>query len=103
MIKFEIKHPRATEEHLGLIPTFLREGDPRSAAEQFEEHYAHGGGWRPMPGWELYESSLCYPGDERPYALLAETRLREETIRVYDGAWVAIIQPDGKFEVSRMD
>jgi hypothetical protein len=50
----------------------------------------------------MTRDGLCYPGDP-PMPALAETRLREETIRVYDCSWVAIIQPDKRFEVCRLD
>ena len=38
-----------------------------------------------------------------PAMVLAVTRLRDETILLYEMDWVAVIQPDGAFEVSRMD
>ena len=90
-------------EMLGYIPSFLSESDPRSAKEQLDGNYNHGGGWRSMPGFiMLPNGDLSYPGDP-PYALLAETSLRGEVIRVYHYSWVAIVQPDGTFDVSRMD
>lgn len=103
MITFKILDERYTEEALGLIPMFLSKADGRSAAEQFRERYAHGGGWSAMDGWSLGPvGEIKYNGDSAlmPIAVAA---LGEETIRVYDGAWVSIAQPDGSFEVSRMD
>jgi len=47
-LKFEYLHPAMTEEHLGLLPEFLDPKDPRPARAQLHEHYAHGGGWRPL-------------------------------------------------------
>lgn len=102
MIPFTLIHPRATAAHLGLIPEFLDERDPRPAAEQFNERYAHGGGWRAFDGFTMGANSIRYPGDQ-PLALLAEARLRDEVIRVYNGAWVAIVAPNGSYEISRMD
>jgi len=97
------RHPQATPEMLGLIPEFLNENDPRSAREQLDANYSHGGGWLPIPGFSMLPNGdLSYPGDP-PFELLAETKLRDETIRVFHYSWVAIIQPDGSFEVSRMD
>lgn len=95
---------RCTLDHLGLIPSFLDEEDERPASEQFDERYSHGGGWRPMKGWEMGPTSeIRYKGDRdamRPIAVIA---FREELIYIYPYAWVAIVQPDGSFEVSRMD
>jgi len=55
-----------------------------------------------MPGFTMTEDALHYPGDP-PFVLLAETRLRDEVIRVFNYAWVAVIQKDGSFEVCHMD
>lgn len=103
MIHFEIMHPRANAEMLGFIPTFLSERDPRPAAEQFDDAYRHGGGWHPFEGFKMLpDGSLKYPGDPA-YQILAQAKLRDETISIYEHAWVAIVQKDGSFQVSRMD
>ncbi len=107
-------HPRATLDHLGLIPEFLDEDDPRSAAEQIADRYAHGGGWLPLPGWQLRQDKfIIYPTnspEDRPefYPCYFETILhpdspKPEIIRVYPYAWVAVIQSNGSFEVARLD
>lgn len=94
---------------LGLIPTFFSETDPRSAAEQIHEAYVYGGGWHPLQGWKYAEDTgqIVYPGDPplRPFAIaiLHGSSPRPETILVYPYAWVAIVQADGSFEVSRID
>jgi hypothetical protein len=103
MIQFEILDNRYTQEHLGLIPLFLSEIDERSAAEQFDDNYAHGGGWSPMPGWKMGSAGeIIYPS-EQPLKPIAQATLRQEVIRFYPYAWVSITQPDGTFEISRMD
>lgn len=103
MIKFEILDPRMTEDHLGLIPMFFDEQDPRPAREQAHESYAHGGGWYRFHGFEMLpDGSLQYPGDPA-MQVLATAKLRDETINVYPSAWIAVVQSDGSFEVSRMD
>jgi len=97
-----MKHPQATPEMLGFIPQMLSEHDPRPAREQFDSAYGHCGGWQAFHGFTMTATGLRYPGDpEMP--LLAETKLRDETIRFYDCAWVAIVQPDGSYEICRMD
>ena len=88
----------------GLIPDMLRTADPRPAREQFDVAYAHGGGWLPFQGFKFNatDQSIKYPGD--PSLLpLARGKLRDETILIYPHAWVGILQPNGDFEVARMD
>ena len=97
-------HPRFGMEQIGLIPYFLTEEDPRSAREQFDANYQHGGGWRPLEGWKFDTKTLglTYPGDPELMPI-AFTMLREEKILFYPYAQVMVLQPDMSFEVSRMD
>jgi hypothetical protein len=101
--EWTMKHPRANLDMLGWIPGFLDEDDPRPAREQIDANYQHGGGWQPMPKF-YYDArgNLKYPGDP-PLTLIAETKLRDEVVKFYDCSWVAIVQPDGAFEISRVD
>ena len=105
----------ANPEAAGLIPQFLSEMDPRPAREQLNENYAHGGGWQPFPGFELVVRrkpegrideyagyTLQYPSDP-PMRMLSQGQLRNEIIMLFEGAWVVIMQPNGTWEVSRMD
>jgi len=98
--------PRCTEDHIGMIPMWLSEDDPRPAKEQLHTGYLHGGGWHPFEGFRMAPKEdmwwLLYPGDP-PTRSLAYCKLRDEIIVVYEHAWVAIIQKDGSFEVTRMD
>lgn len=89
---------------LGIIPLMLDEDDPAPATAQFDAEYAHGGGWRPFDGFKLYmdDYSIKYTGDPAIHPV-AQAKLRDETIVLYPHAWVAVIQPDGKYEISRMD
>lgn len=96
-------HPRATWDHVGLIPDMLSEHNPKPAVQQLHDGYSHGGGWDPFNGFKLAaDNSLTYPGDPalKP---IAEMKLRDELILVYEHSWVAVIQPDRSFEVCRMD
>jgi hypothetical protein len=92
-----------TPDHVGIIPLMLNLDDMRPARDQLDEHYQHGGGWRPQgkfesKGW----GRLKYPGD--PIMVpLAEIPFRDETIRIYQYGYVAIFQKDGTFEAARMD
>ena len=96
--------PRANLDQLGFIPNFLEENDPRPAAVQINDRYGFGGGWQPMPRFEMNIKTgvLRYPGDPALYPLFI-SKLRDEVIRVYPHAWVSILQPDGSYEVARMD
>lgn len=92
-------------ELLGLLPFIFREDDPRPAAEQANERYAHGGGWQPFGGFTLgQEDEILYPGDTafRPFARL-RLPLSSETILVYPYSWVVVKNDDGGWEVCRMD
>jgi hypothetical protein len=86
---------------LGYLPGFLDLDDPRPAKEQLNSNYI--AGWSPFKGFTMgLDGNLEYPNDP-PTLALAECKLREEVVRLYQHAWVAIIQPDGSFEVCRMD
>lgn len=103
MIQFKMLHPRMTEEHLGFLPDFLSEHDPRPAREQIDANYRHGGGWNPMLDWQLLpNNSIRYPGDPA-LAPLASAKLHDEELFFYNHAWLCIKQPDGSYEVSRVD
>lgn len=97
------QHPQANAEaHLGIIPEYFDENDPKPAAQQVSEKYI--GGWLPMKANYKFlpDGSFVYPGDP-PTRLLYVAQFRNEQIRVYEHAWVGIFQPDGSFEISRMD
>lgn len=106
MLNFELLHPKMDIEYLGLLPEFFSETDPRSAAEQLNANYAHGGGFRPSPEgkWALDRETLVltYPGDP-PFQPLAKAYLHDELLVFYQSAFLAIIQPDGSFKVTRVD
>lgn len=91
-------------DELGLIPSFIAQGDPRPAREQFDERYAHGGGWYPIKGFKAIGASsrLQYPG-EPPLSPIAAFTLRDEMIVVYRYGLVAIFDRHGDFEVAKLD
>jgi hypothetical protein len=98
-------HPLMTYEHLGpYLPYFLVNEDERPAAQQFNERYKFGG-WRPFgqDKFTLTETHILkYPGDPA-HQPMAVTHLRDEVILLYNSDVVVIKQPDGSFEVCRMD
>lgn len=101
---WKMLHPRADPMMLGYLPEMLREDDPRTAREQFNDNYSRGGGWVPFHGHTFNRTMLVltYPGDP-PMHAIAETKLRDERIIMFECAWVIIIQPDGAYEIARMD
>lgn len=90
--------------HLGIVPTFLDEDDPRPAREQFDAKYI--AGWNPQSGFKTRPHArgvdLLYPGDP-PLECMAMINFRDETILVYDYGYFAVFQSDGSFEAARMD
>lgn len=101
MIVWEMLHPRATLAHLGLLAYFLSEANPACATKQLGDKYQSG--WVPQKGFDLADNDLLlYPGDP-PLRPFAKTKLRDETVYVYESSFVAVIQPDRSFEVCRMD
>jgi hypothetical protein len=102
-MEVELLHPRVGPDVMGILPDFLDPDDPRPVREQFNERYAHGGGWHPMDKWKLLkDNSISYPGED-PLKPLAQLKFRKELVVLYEHSWVAIIQPDRTFEISRMD
>lgn len=93
----------------GIVPSFLSLQDSRSAREQINENYAHGGGWREFVGfvaggeWEDPQNfTLNYPNDQ-PVRAKAYCKFREELVILFDYDWCAIVQRDGTCEVARLD
>ena len=97
-MKIILMHPNVD---VGYLPSFLHEEDPRPAREQFDQRYIHGG-WRPTSGGTIRNFVMYYPGDP-PLVPIAMITFRDEIILLYPGDFVAIVQPDGSFEVARMD
>jgi hypothetical protein len=110
-----LMHPQATAEHLGFVPQFFDDTDPRPAAAQLEENYAHGGGWRPFGQgqWRIRASdgALVYPGSPEdgepdevyPLIALAPLPLTHECLQFYTSSFLAVVQEDGAIEVTRVD
>lgn len=97
-------------EACGFIPFWLNEADPRPAAEQLNEHYSHGGGWRPFSSttdqkFKVLEEdmSIKYPGDPK-HKPFVKFLLRDEEVYMYDHGWVMVWNTKTKHhEICRMD
>ena len=93
--------PGMTLQTLGALPDMLEANDPAPAREQLGRRYQHG--FRGRSGRYLdADDVLHFPGD-RPYRPLAEMRMRDEIILIFEGSFVAVSAPDRSFEVARMD
>ncbi len=110
-MSWQMKTPVASLDVMGAIPDYISADDPRSAREQFDAHYAFAGGWQPFKGFDLVDGVLHSnrpdspedgPPDE-PLEPLSQFRLRDELVRFYRHDWISIEQPDGGFEVARID
>lgn len=86
----------------GYIPNFLDEDDPRPAAEQFHANYVSG--WSSFKRFKFNKDTLTltYPGDP-PTRAISAMGFRNEIIYLFESSWVVIVQPDGTWDVSRMD
>jgi len=93
---------------IGLIPEIITDRDPRPVHEQIESGYAHGGGWRPMPGFRLTCSSVAgksvlnYPVDPALHEI-SRAQIGEELVMVFDCDFVVVVAANGGFAVTRMD
>jgi hypothetical protein len=96
-------HPQFTPEHLGYIPNFLSDADPRPMREQINTAYISG--WHSMSGFRMKNKVLHYPGDPplEPIALIKMEDGRTEVAYFYPHSMLAIVQADGTFEVARLD
>ena len=103
MLHFVPLHPRGLEM-VGYLPMIFLPNDPRPAKEQAADRYAHGGGWNPNRKFSLNKEKMTiqYPGDP-PLQAVAIASLNDETITVFQHAWVMITQNDGTYEIARMD
>ena len=96
--------PDQLVDQLGFLPGFFDANDPRSAKEQIDTNYAHGGGWRRFDGFMFDKEgmTLIYPGDP-PFKLLAASALRDEALLFFEHEWLVIVQPDGSWEAARVE
>jgi hypothetical protein len=91
---------------LGFLPEILLPEDKRPVREQLNDRYAHGGGYRPFSGkfrLDRMTMILRYPGDP-PFRPGAMIQIGDEKVFFYpQGAWLLILQPNGDWEVTRVD
>lgn len=97
---------------VGYLDQIFRTGDPRSAREQLEDRYAHGGGFRPNKGFMVRNDgeALVFPGDpedgeeDEVFLPIAWTVLDNgEHLILYEGTWLRILHTDGNYDIVRID
>lgn len=92
------------EDYAGLVSLFVDTRSDEPASAQIDRHYAHGGGWRPISAFTMRPNTyiIQYPGDP-PLRPMGVAQHNSELIIVYPDSMFAIVQPDGSFEVARLD
>ena len=94
-------------EAAGYIPLMLDANSELDAVAQLDAGYAHGGGWHPFEGFTMRtfrngQTGLEYPGDPITHEQ-CRAIVGDETVIVYEHAWVAVVQKDGSHSIARMD
>jgi hypothetical protein len=86
------------------LPDILLASDKRPVKEQLEDRYAHGGGWRPIPGMRMTRDYvLHFPGDP-PFKPAAYSAFGDEIVIFYPQcSLLAVVHPDASYEVCRVD
>lgn len=103
MLQFTRLADLPINEVVGYIKYFASQELDVPLRDQFNAAYSFGGGWNPFEGFEMLEDkSLKYPEDP-PLRPLAVASFRNQKVYAYSYGWVAIVEEDGTFEVSRMD
>lgn len=94
---------------LGFLPMFFSEDDERSARDQLDANYQHGGGVLPSQGFTMNldreypaKTTMSYPEDP-DLRVVGWAKLRDELILVCEYAYVVIVQPDDSFIITRCD
>jgi hypothetical protein len=89
---------------LGFLPDIILSSDRRPVKEQLQDRYAHGGGYRHIPGFTMDEYNvMTYPGDP-PYKPTAAAMINGELVIFYrQGSLLAILKSPTEFEVTRVD
>src|SRR5215471_18636731 len=89
-------------EDWGFIPEMLNEADPRPAREQLDAR----NGWLPLHNPDMRfdpeRRLFTYPGDP-PLRAISSLRFRNELLFLFPASVILIWQPDGTWEVARMD
>lgn len=98
---------------IGFLDQIFLKGDARTAAEQINDRYAHGGGYFPArhDGWLVKNGgeAIVYPvpedegGDEVYNAIATTTLDNGQKVTLYPSGWVLIMETNGEWNLTRMD
>jgi hypothetical protein len=98
------------EEAAGMLPEILRPDDPRPVKEQLNDRYSHGGGFMASKGFTFKKEGdkaiLSYEiedDDPEIYQEWSRSKVNDEELYLFDASFMAIVQPDGTYEVTRVD
>jgi len=101
-VKWEVLDKQLTQKNISYLKFFLHEDDQRSASEQINERYRYGS-WHNFKGFKHLGDGVIQFQDAPVDYPIAKAHLRAEVIYAYRYDWIAVFQPDGSFEVSRVN
>ena len=95
-------------QRAGHLPQIIINRDARSAQEQVNARYQHGGGWRSVEGFKLGwpradEYSLNYEGEEPLREVSRALFHGTQVLVLFKYSYLAIVEADKLIDVSRID
>lgn len=108
-LNWTFHHPRASIKTLGFIPGWLHADNAAPLSAQIDQNYKHGGGWyscrKFWGGIDEDGQLLSKPEDgEAPLPLIASVQHPNgQKLHFYPHEMVAVIFPDGSFDLARID
>ena len=104
-MSWELLYPGMRRDFVDGLPDFDDQSDDaESAREQLDRVYCdEGGAWHPTSGFDIKSGNELYRDGKFYSNPIAQAWLRHELILLYESDWVAVVQPDGSFEVARLD
>lgn len=91
-----------------MLPIILLPNDPRPVAEQLDDRYAHGGGYRPsgdkftLIGHPAGDMALQYPGDP-DFPEVSRCQINSQLCVLFSSSFMAIIEQDNSHVIVRVD
>lgn len=103
---WELVHPRADIDMLGYVPLFITRTSDVPLKKQFDAEYVSG--WKTSASkWvrDTERNTLQGHPEDPPFPMIARYQHKPtgELLEFYTSCFTAIVQPDGTFEVARLD
>ena len=101
---YQWSHPHL----IGYLGQIFLNGTGETAQEQLNQRYAHGGGFHPFEGFilagadETDAATITYPKDP-PMREVSRLSLNEQTLILFEHQWLAIVEADNSYRVTRVD